>query len=83
MIVEKKGTNGVQAQDIIPMIRRLEVLEGEQGVLKLQALICCQNPTLNPAQLVAAIERYLPELTPDFFRCRRNEIFDLNETIFR
>ena len=83
LTVEKKNKNGVQEQDIIPMIRRLDVETWEQGILLLQGLICCQNPTLNPAQLVAAIEKYLPELTPDFSRCCRNEIYDFNEMIFR
>ena len=83
LVVEKRGKNGVQEQDIIPMIRRMTVQEGEIGVLEIHALIFCQNPTLNPAQLTAAIEKYLPELAPSFSRCRRNEIYDLNETIFR
>ncbi len=80
--VEKKGKNGTKEQDIIPMIRSLSVQEGE-GCLVLKARICCQNPTLNPMQLVAAVERYLPEATPDFSKCRREEIYDDNETIFR
>ena len=83
VIVTKKSKNGLQDQDIIPMIRKLNVVEAEAGILQLQARICCQNPTLNPAQLVAAIEKYLPEYMPDFSKSSRSEIFDTNEEIFR
>ena len=71
-MVEKKGKNGITEQNIIPMIRELHIAECNSQELTLTALICCQNPTLNPAQLVAAISKYAPELTPDFSRiCRK------------
>lgn len=81
--VEKKSKNGTAEQNIIPMIRRIRVKQESGSELALHALICCQNPTLNPMQLSAAICKYLPELTPDFVRCRRVEIYDTNETVFR
>ncbi|MDD5863521.1 MAG: TIGR03936 family radical SAM-associated protein [Firmicutes bacterium] len=80
--VEKKGKNGVTEQNIIPMIRSLTVSEDADS-LELHARVCCQNPTLNPVLLGTAIIKYLPELTPDFIRCRRVEIYDTKETIFR
>lgn len=83
IIVPKKTKNGVQDQDIVPMIRNLCVLPADADTLQIQARICCQNPTLNPAQLVAAINLYLPEFAPDFTRCSRLEIFDTQEEIFR
>lgn len=83
LIVEKKGKNGPAEQNIIPMIRRLEIHQKNEQELELQALVCCQNPTLNPMLLHGAIEKYLPDLAPDFVRCRRIEIYDVNETIFR
>ena len=83
VIVTKKSKNGLQDQDIIPMIRNLDVMSGEDGVLQIRALICCQNPALNPAQMVSAIEKYLPEYIPDFSKCSRNEIYDTNKVIFR
>ena len=81
--VEKKSKNGIKEENIIPMIRRLAVSAADGNTLELHALVCCQNPTLNPMQLSAAIQKYLPALTPDFVRCRRVEVFDTNETIFR
>ena len=83
LTVEKRGKNGTADQDIIPMIRRLTVTQTDDNTCVINALVCCQNPTLNPAQLVAAIERYLPEFKPDFASVCRNEIYDGNETIFR
>jgi len=81
--VEKKSKNGMTQQDLIPMIRSLRVEEQDTHVLTLQARVCCQNPTLNPAQLVAAIAQYLPEYAPDFNKCCRLEIYDQNENVFR
>ena len=83
VIVEKKSKNGITEQNIIPMIRRLSVEEVNENELVLHALVCCQNPTLNPMQLSAAVNKYLPELTPDFVRVCRVEIYDTNETVFR
>ena len=82
LIMEKKGKNGITEQDIIPMIRGLEVNASEQEIW-LNARICCQNPSLNPMQLSAAISKYLPDLKPDFVRCCRVEVYDKNETVFR
>lgn len=82
ILVEKKSKNGITEQNITPMIHRLTVEKGE-GQLVVAARVCCQNPTLNPAQLVVAVEKYLPELKPDFSKCARLEIYDTEETIFR
>ena len=83
VIVVKKTKTGMQDQDIIPMIRKINVFQVDADVLQLHARICCQNPTLNPAQLVSAIKTYLPDFTPDFTKCNRIEIMDTNEEIFR
>lgn len=83
VIVEKKSKNGIQEQDIIPMVKALTVEKTSTGELELQAVVCCQNPALNPMQLVAAIGKYLPEYTPDFARCARREIYDSDMNIFR
>ena len=83
LIVEKKGKNGISQQDIIPMLRRISVKALSDQEVEIVALHSCQNPSLNPMQLSAAITKYLPELTPDYVRCFREEIYDTNETIFR
>ena len=83
LVVQKKGKNGLVDQDIIPMIRNLSVKTVGEKDLQIEALICCQNPSLNPMQLIAAIEHYCPQLKPDHATCRREEIYDVNETVFR
>ena len=83
LILEKKGKNGVTQQDIIPMIHEIAVTIQAPCTLVLQALICCQNPSLNPSQLTAAIEKEIPQYRPDFSKIRRLEVFDTNKTIFR
>ena len=81
--VEKKSKNGIKEENIIPMIRKLTVSPLDGNTLAIDALVCCQNPTLNPMQLAAAIEKYLPEYKADFIRCHRVEIYDQNNEKFR
>ena len=84
LFVEKKTkSNGIQDQDILPMIRSLRVEQTDSQTLTISARVGCQNPTLNPMQMVAAIERHAPELKPDFAKCRRVEVYDTEENIFR
>ena len=83
LTVEKHGKNGTVQQDIIPMIRKLQVTRQDTHTLGIDALICCQNPTLNPMQLSAAVEVYLPAYKADFVKYSRIEMFDTEENIFR
>jgi len=83
IIMEKKSKNGITEQNIAPMIQTLEMERVNSQELELRALICCQNPSLNPAQLSAAIAKYLPDLKPDFVRICRNEIYNSKKEIFR
>ena len=83
LLVSKKSKNGMQEQDIIPMIQKLAVMRSSDREVVLDCVVCCQNPTLNPMQLVAAIERYLPAYKPNFVKCRRIEVYDKNMTVFR
>lgn len=83
IMVEKKGKNGPVEQDIIPMISKLEVLTEDDNTIRLDAVVCAQNPSLNPQQLVAAIERYLPHCKPDFAKVRREDVLFSDETPFR
>ncbi len=83
VIVPKKSKNGVIDQNIAPMIRKIEVTsDGRQHIL-MDAVICCQDPALNPMQLGAAVNIHLPDCCPDDCSCERIEIYDNNEEIFR
>ena len=84
ILVEKKTkTNGIQDQNIIPMIKSLEVIQADEHTIQLKARVCCQNPTLNPMQLHGAVVRHLPELAPNFAKCERLELYDNDGNIFR
>lgn len=83
LIVERKTKSGMQEQDIIPMIRAVEIEPVGVHEIEINALICCQNPTLNPMQLPLAIRKYLPDLTPNFCKCCRIEVYDSEENVFR
>lgn len=80
--VVKKTKSGPLEQNIIPMIRRF-ALTSSQNEIVIEVMHCCQNPTLNPMQIPAAITRYLPEFAPDFCKCCRVEVYDNDEVIFR
>ena len=83
VIVTKRGKNGPVDQDIIPMISQLDVSAVSHQELELTARICAQNPSLNPQQMVTAIENELPQYRPDFTRIFRREVFDSQGVIFR
>ena len=83
VVVPKKTKSGIQDQNIVSMIQRFNVEKAGVGELVIRCLICCQNPTLNPAQIPLAVTKYLPELTPDHTTCCRLEVYDSNESVFR
>ena len=83
IIVEKRTKNGPKPENIIPLIRSIRMETQDDHTLQIHTRVCCQNPALNPMQLHAAIQEYLPHLKPDFVLCSRVEIFDSNETLFR
>lgn len=83
LTVSKSTKNGIREQDIIPMIRTVSAHVFSRDTLCMEVLHCCQNPTLNPVQIPAAVEKYLPEMVPDFSRCERLEIFDAEQNVFR
>ena len=68
--------------DIAPMIRSVAMTEGD-GVIRADVTVQAQNPGLNPQLLGKVIERYLPELTPDFIRVRRKAVLDAEGNDFR
>ncbi len=82
LLVEKRTKRGMDETDVRPMIHNTELTVVEDRIL-LTARISAQNPSLNPALLTTAIERYLPQDKPDFVRYRRLEVYDENGEIFR
>lgn len=83
VIVEKRTKNGPKQENIIPLIKSLEIICENSTEISMNARICCQNPALNPMQMAAAIDLYLPDFKPDFVKSRRVEVYDTNECVFR
>ena len=83
LIVTKRGKNGPVDQDIIPMIFDLKATQISGRELELTARVCAQNPSLNPQQIVTAIENELTEYKPDFAHIHRLETIADDGTIFR
>ena len=82
LIVPKKTKNGMQEQDIIPLIREFSIRQ-DKSKLIVDAIICCQNPSLNPMQIPAAIALYLPQLQLTHSNYERLEILDDQNNVFR
>lgn len=83
VLVEKRTKHKELAQiNVIPLIRSLEITQ-EENLLRIETVVCAQNPGLNPALLAQAVERSDPELAPDFARVRRRELYDAQMEIFR
>lgn len=83
VLVNKKTKTGIQEQNIIPMIQHIVFQKQDEFHLIANAIVCCQNPSLNPMQIATAVERYLPELKPDAVQCCRLDLLDIQNNIFR
>ena len=79
----KRSKKGDKEIDMKPLIHSLTIRETAPGELCLEAVVCAQNPGLNPQLLVYAIETDLPEYKPDFARLAREEVFDDTFAPFR
>ena len=83
VLVEKRTKHKDLTQiNVVPLIRGVEWCEAEKLVTA-EVVVAAQNPGLNPALLANAVSAYLPELTPDFARVRRLELYDGAMKIFR
>ena len=83
LTVVKRGKNGPVEQDIIPMMSDLRIERQSDRELALFVRVCAQNPSLNPQQLITAIENELVEYKPDFAHIHRLETIADDGTIFR
>ena len=83
LIVTKRGKNGPTEQDIIPMMSGLQMVRDNDWMLRINVRICAQNPSLNPQQIITAIENELSEYKPDFAFYHRLEVIADDGTIFR
>lgn len=83
IVVEKRSKKGPLEINIRPMIRSLRVQSVDPQTLQIEAVVCAQNPSLNPELLAKAISVHLPEVRPDFSKSVRLEILDSQMGVFR
>lgn len=83
LVVEKKSKAGPVEQDIRPMLREWTLTRPDGGTLALEAVVCAQNPSLNPDLLAAAVARHLPAMAPDFAATERLAFYNGSGAVFR
>ena len=81
-ILKKTKHKDLAEVDIIPLIREIDFTETE-GKITARLVVSAQNPGLNPALIVSAVERELPECKPDFAAVRRTDVLDSDGKEFR
>lgn len=82
IVIVKKSKRGESETNIAPMIRRFNVSEDGENVV-IDAVLAAGNTSLNPEYVVRAIEKYLPELKPDFAEFTRTNVLDEKLKEFR
>lgn len=78
LIIEKKTKRGISNLDIIPMIKDISFSDN-----KMHAVISAQNPTLNPQNIVDAVEQNCPQLIPSYVKFKRINLFDVDMNEFK
>jgi len=85
LVVQKKSNKskkGFTEVDLIPLIRSWN-LECQSDTMTLDAVLCAQNPGLNPELIRSAFCDAYPEFAPDFVTFHRREVLDIDGKIFR
>ncbi len=78
----KKAKSGFTEVDLIPLIKSWN-LECGRDTMTLDAVLCAQNPGLNPELIRSAFcERY-PQYTPDFVSFHRRDVLSAEGESFR
>jgi radical SAM-linked protein len=81
IIISKKTKSGISDIDISPYIR--DTCFSRPGEVVMSARISAQNPSINPDNLISALNGGYEALMPDFHDFTRIEIFDKDMNIFR
>ena len=83
IVVIKKSKRGEVETNIAPMIRKTKVYEADGKIFVSAILAAGNNMSLNPEYIIRAIEKYLPELKPDFAEFTRKNVLTENLATFR
>ena len=75
IVIMKKSKRGEREVDISELIRSIEVSKCGTHVV-VDAVLAAGNESLNPELLVRAIDKFKPELNPDFVKYHRVSVLD-------
>lgn len=82
LIVRRKTKRGEDDFDLAPYVKNVSAELSEKGV-RISAVISAQEPTINPALLISAVNNEEPEAAPEFAEFRRIELYDADMCVFR
>ena len=83
IILSKKSKSGVKDINIIPLIKSIEVKEGESGI-EIETILCAGSTNnLNPEMIVRAIKENIPPLSECFAEYTRAQLYDKNLNVFK
>lgn len=82
IVVMKKSKRGESETNIAPLIKSVEVAMWD-GNLHMNAVLAAGNTSLNPEYIIKAINKYLPDCTPDFTEFTRKNVFNEKMCEFR
>ncbi len=82
IVVVKKSKRGEVETNIVPMIKKAEVIPYLDKVV-IRCILAAGNTSLNPEYLIRAIEKYIPERRPDFAEFTRKNVFTESLEEFR
>lgn len=83
IIVVKKSKRGESETNIAPLIKSAEAVMQGDGKLYINAILAAGNTSLNPEYIIKAINKYLPDCTPDFAEFTRKNVFNEKMCEFR
>jgi len=90
IVIQKKTKRGISDIDIAPFIRDAVFISNEpdpcdrrSADVCISAELSAQDPTINPDNLISALEGEYISLKPDFTSFARQSMFDKNHSLFR
>lgn len=82
IVIVKKTKRGMGETDIRGGIRSIS-FAAETGLVRVNAVISAQEPTINPELLCEALRQLENELAPDFAKFTRIETYDKDMKVYR
>lgn len=84
VLMNKRTKSGELIEvNICGMIDRITVKRLSNDLIVLDAVICAQNPSLNPVMILESIKKYIPEYAPSFSSYQRLAFLNSHGEIFR